>query len=150
MKYKYDRDIPDRTWNEYLLKYKGDFRVFRAEDNIVSIKCKYGEITPYSILKKELTYYGEYNTQKKLTYFCKKLPDYCKIIQMGQTEVVIAFFERFLYDLSEVLMIRKKMKYSSEVLEQKRRIMLENKGKASTLKKSNQKGQIKCKEILTD
>lgn len=114
-KHELDRDLPDIVWNKYLkLKYKDKYKFKEGQEGIWNIKCKWGIIQPYSLKKGFLLYAGSFPSPNKKTFFLKKVPVYCEIIQDGEEEVTLKFKEEFLSRLVNVLEIRKKRKMSEK------------------------------------
>lgn len=110
-----DGDIPDIIWNKYLNKYKGKYVLFTREDNIVRIKCKYGEIFPYSLKKGYLAFHGVFPNATKKTYFLRKFDEKVKVVINTQYECIIKFLEDKLPLLSKKqLEIRMKRHLSAE------------------------------------
>jgi hypothetical protein len=123
--YELDRDIPVSIWNNYLKKYENRYITFKGEDGVLKIKCKFGQIEPYSLKKGYLLFFGKFPTPTKKTYFLKNLKENIEVTQMGSDEVVFKFLEKNLNILSEDLKIRKRMNLSNEQREAKAKRMFE-------------------------
>jgi len=117
-KYELDKDIPDRVWNTYMRKrYEKTYQMLTKDDGLSAIKCKFGDITPYSLIKKKVVFYGNFPTSNKKTYFYKKLPPFVKIKQDAETECICVFDEDKLKLMEKVMFIKKRKKISAETRE---------------------------------
>jgi hypothetical protein len=112
--YLHDREIPDRVWNTYMKKYGDQYRIIKDEIGIWHIKCKFGNIQLYSLLKHQLCFVGDFRSKQHKTYFKKKLDFKHIITQEGDTDIVIMFEERFLPLTSQCMRIYKKYNLSKE------------------------------------
>jgi len=130
-----DRDFNERTWQLYIKKQYGKkYRVFRDEIGIWSIRCKYGFIQPYSIVKKELVAVLTYKTSRGIYILLKKLqtetaPKH-RISQLGDFEVCIAFDEKNVKQFAELLTFN----YKRQVSKKEHKILCERLKKARKLK----------------
>lgn len=112
-RYKTDEDIPDSVWNNYLKKYDKDYILFLAGERIWKIKCKYGQIEPYSLKGRSLSYYGQFPTSGKKTALIKRATGLGAIVrQLGDLEVVLTFYEDSMREFSGTFKIRKRMRLS--------------------------------------
>lgn len=122
-KYKLDRDLPDHFWNIYLKKYQDQYQIFMDSDRIWAIKCKYGNIKPYSILKGYLVFGSIMFTKKKKTYFLARLYQnlhgFYDITQECDYEINIKFKESDLVRFQEEFKIIKRMCLSNEERERR-------------------------------
>lgn len=118
-----DRDIPEDIWNNYLKKYTKQYVLFRGEERTWKIKCRCGQIEPYSLKKSFLLFVGSFPTPSKKTYFIKKIKLKCikglEVTLDTYDECNIKFREKSLPILQEFLQIRKRMNLSDK--ERKRR-----------------------------
>jgi len=114
-KYNLDRDIPDREWNMYIRKkYEKDYRVITKEDGTTAIKCKFGAIEPYSLIKGKLLFCGEFPTNSKKTYFLKNQPTFVGIKENYDFGCVLVFPEKELKKLEKAMQIKGRNKLSEE------------------------------------
>ncbi|MEF8848858.1 MAG: hypothetical protein V5A68_06965 [Candidatus Thermoplasmatota archaeon] len=131
-----DRDIPQSDWYQYIKKQYGKkYRIFRDELGIWSIKCKYGFLQPYSIVKKELVAVLTYKTLRGVNILLKKLqrktaPDF-RISQLGDFEVSIVFNEKDVKYFAELL----KFNYKRQISEKERKKLIQRLKKAREAKK---------------
>ena len=103
-----DRDIPKRIWMRYLKKQHGKkYRVYRDELGIWSIRCKYGFVQPYSIVKKELLAVLTYKTQRGINILLENLQSQTaltfRISQHAEFEVCIVFSENDIKKIAKLL-----------------------------------------------
>jgi hypothetical protein len=130
-----DRDINERTWQLYIKnQYGKKYRVFRDEIGIWSIRCRYGFIQPYSIVKKELVAVLTYKTLRGVYILLKKLqtetaPKH-RISQLGDFEVCIVFDEKNVKQFAELL----KFNYKRQVSKKEHKILCERLKKARECK----------------
>ncbi len=118
-KWELDADIPKSVWNPYMKKYERKFVTFRGKEGIWRIKCRFGDISPYSLKRGLLMFSGTFPTPSKKTYFLKKIKGLGEITQEASFECTIKFLEKKLNDFTDILQIRQRMKLSQE--ERKRR-----------------------------
>ena len=119
-----DRDIPQEIWNNYLKKYTKQYVLFRGGEGTWKIKCRCGQIEPYSLKKGFLIFAGSFPTPSKKTYFVKKI----RLKNIKGLEVTldtydecnIKFGEKSLPILQDFLQIRKRMNLSDEERENRR------------------------------
>lgn len=109
-----DRDIPEQIWSTYLKKYASQFVLFKGKDGTWCIRCRFGEIQPYSLKKGYLSFYGRFPTPAKKTYFLNKIRLLAEVAQEGYDDCVVKFYEKSLMDFIEVLKIRKRLQLSAE------------------------------------
>ena len=111
-------DIPISVWNRYMKKFGDTYRIFRDEIGEWGIRCKFGRIMPYSLVWKQLCFYGNFRSSKHKTYFLKKLlknDRYTgKIMQEGEVEIVITFPEEEINSIADCLLPMRKKKISDE------------------------------------
>ena len=123
--YKLDRDIPGSVWNRYTKKYGNKYRISRDEIGEWGIRCKFGRIMIYSMLKKQLCFYGDFRSVRHKNAFIKKINGNDaftgKITQEGDVEIVIMFPEEEIDSLAPSLLPRRKIIYSDEY----RRVLIE-------------------------
>ncbi|EMR74521.1 hypothetical protein MBGDF03_00978 [Thermoplasmatales archaeon SCGC AB-540-F20] len=72
MKTVQDSEVPDRIWNLYMKKFKGKYLLKKDELGIWHIKCKFGLIQLFSLIKNQLVFVGDFRSKKHLTWFKKK------------------------------------------------------------------------------
>jgi len=116
--HKLDCNIKKNEWKKYLKRYKKCYRCFHGEIGIWSIKCKYGFIQPYSIIEKKLVAILTYKSQRGINYLLKRLqiekaPAF-EIVQRGDFEVSICFYEKDIEYFVELLKFGKVWKPSQE------------------------------------
>jgi len=121
-----DKTIKQTTWNRYLKKYSDDYKVYRNDEGIWTINCKYGFIQPYSIKHKQLIAVLTYKTQRGVNILLKKFssdkaPD-IKISQLGDFEVSIVFDEKDVVTVAELLHFRVRR----HMTEEQRQFAIEN------------------------
>ena len=123
--YELDRDIPDKIWNNYLRQYTKRFKVVLGDDRIWHIKCRFGLVVPYSLLKGYLLFVGKFPSPNKKTFFLKKLKgfDY-QTTQNAYEEVSIKFKESSLTSLCDIIELRKRKNLSPAERERRRQCML--------------------------
>ena len=113
MKMKTDNEIeiPDSFWNKYVKKYRVDYKVFKGEEGIWRIKCKYGEIYPHSIIGEQLAYCftTEKRTVKTYNAIKAQMPD-----AKEHTQFILVFPESDLKKYEEILQIKKRRHLSQE------------------------------------
>jgi len=131
-----DRDIKKGVWQKYIKKRHGKkYRVFRDELGIWNIKCKYGFIQPYSIVKNELIAVLTYKTQRGIKILLKKLQSQTalayRISQLGDFEVNIVFNEKNIKQFAELL----KINYRRQISKKEHKILCERLKKARKIKK---------------
>jgi len=130
-----DRDLSLKKWQGYFKKQYGKkYRVFRDELGIWSIKCKYGFVQPFSIVKKELVAVLTYKSLRGVNILVKKLqsesaPEF-RISQLGDFEVSIVFSEKSIKQIAELLSFGHKRQIS----ENERKILAERLKKARAMK----------------
>ena len=129
-KWELDRDIPDKIWNHYLKKYIKNYILFKGEEGTWKIKCKFGQIEPYSLKKSLLLFAGSFPTPSKKTYFLKslrgiKLPKgkEVEIVQEGYDECNIKLEEKNLKDLIRIFKVRQRRHLSKEEIQRRRERM---------------------------
>jgi len=130
-----DKDIPLILWNKYFKKHYGKkYRVFRDEIGIWSIKCRYGFVQPYSIVKKELVAILSYKSQRGIKILLKNIQNIkaldFRISQRGDFEVSIVFSEKDIKQFAELLGFKRKRQIS----EQERKILALRLEKARAVK----------------
>ena len=134
LEFSSDRDIPISVWNRYMKKFGDRYRIFRDEIGEWGIRCKFGKIQLYSMLKKQLCFIGQFRSVRHKGGLLRKLNENtdltAKITQEGDTEVVIMFPEEEFDSIALSLLPRKKTKYSEEY----RVILLERLKKARSMK----------------
>jgi hypothetical protein len=129
-----DCDIPLGQWQSYIKKQYGKkYRVFRDELGIWSIRCKYGFIQPYSIVKKELIAILMYKTSRGINILLRKLqsesaPSF-RISQRGDFEVSIVFNEKNIKQFAELLSFN----YKRQISEKQHMILVERLKKARAI-----------------
>jgi len=116
LNYFHDREIFDNLWNAYLKKYGGRYKVRPNEVNIWQILCVYGTVQPYSILRRELCFVGEFKSARGINLLVKKLPSFCTIVQIGDCDIVVKFSESRIHDIIDLFHVRKKRQISPEHL----------------------------------
>ena len=107
-----ERDMPDRTWNTYMKKYGNRYRIAKDEIGIWHIRCKFGTIQLYSLLKHQVCFVGDFHSKTHKTFFKKKLDFKHEITQEGDTDIVIMFNESLLDILPICMLPYKKYKIS--------------------------------------
>jgi hypothetical protein len=136
MKNVLDRDIQLSVWNQYLKKYDDHYLLRRDEIGICSIhlKQKLGFIHPYSIVHKQLVAVLTFRSKNHMTFFKKRLVTYkdlgLRIMQEGDFELCILFFEKDIKLVENLFKIRKKYKLT----EKERKIRSERLRKARAVK----------------
>lgn len=130
-----DRDIPESEWQRYIKKeYGKKYRCFRDEIGIWSIKCKHGFIQPYSITKKQQHAILTFKSQRGINILLKKLQSQSaldwKTTQVGDYEICIAFNEKNIKQMSELLSFN----YRRQISEKQRKILVERLKKARLVK----------------
>ena len=130
-----DRDIPERLWRGYLKKkYGKKYRIFFDKLGISSIRCKYGFVQPYSILKKELVAALTYKTSRGINILLKNLQSQkaleFRINQRGDFEVCIVFDEKYMNKMAELLSFG----HRRQISEKQRKILAERLEKARAVK----------------
>ena len=106
-----DQDVEmDQIWNNYLKKYRKDYKIQKDEAGVWTIRCKYGNIQPYSLCRsKQLCFVADFNSPRRLSSFVSKTKDLsCKNTQEGYCDMVLVFNEEDLAKFAEVCRIRKK------------------------------------------
>ncbi len=125
-RYELDRDIPQNVWNGYLKKYSDKYVVRRGEDGVFYIKCYFGIITPYSLLKGYLAFHGEFPNSGKQTYFWKKIETSpVELVIMGTEEISFKFKESSLVALQDLLKIKKRVNLSIQERERRKQNMID-------------------------
>jgi len=130
-----DRDIPESIWQQYIKKrYGKKYRIFRDEIGIWSIKCKYGFIQPYSIVKSELVAILTYKTARGINILLNNLrleqaPAF-RISQRGDFEVCIVLAEKDIKYFAKLLAFGHKR----QITEKQRQILSEQLKKARAIK----------------
>jgi len=120
-----DRDIPLRTWQCYIKKYKDRYLLNCDEIGIWQIRLKQnlGFIQPYSIVKKQLVAVMTFRSRNQKTFFIKKMKrttDFSlKITQDGEQELCIVFNEKNIKQLENLFKIRKRYKFSKKEIEKR-------------------------------
>lgn len=115
MKLCKDSDISDRVWNLYLKKFKDKYLLKKNELGIWQIRCKYGLIQLFSLVKHQLVFVGDFRSKKHLTWFKKKLVNKkCRIFTEGDSDISLVFHEKFLHSMADSLILYKKKNISEE------------------------------------
>jgi hypothetical protein len=114
MKVRTDINIPQKEWNSYLKKYEKEYKVFKDEIGIWSIKCKHGFIQPHSMIDKELAAILNFKSQRginllKSACLSQQLQT-SRITQEGDQDIVIVFNEKEIKTASCVFGCSKKKK----------------------------------------
>ena len=124
--WKLDRDIPSSIWNSYLRKYKQEYKVFEGEEGTLKIKCKFGEIEPYSLIKGILCFYGKFPTPNKKSRFLRKIRGLrLEITQEGEDECIVKFRESSLVDFIGLFQVKQRIKLSNEEHERRSKSMIQ-------------------------
>ena len=126
-----DMIIPLSTWQGYIKKcYGKKYRVFFDEIGISSIRCKYGFIQPYSIIKKELVAVLTYKSLRGINILLRELQSETapahRISQLGDFEVCIVFDEKNIKQFAELL----KFNYKRQISKKEHKILCERLKKA--------------------
>jgi len=135
-----DKNIFLQKWQLYLKKQYGKkYRVFRDELGIWSIKCKYGFIQPYSIIKKELVAILTYKSLRGINILLQNLhlktaPE-SRISQLGDFEVCIVFNEKDIKQFAELLSFGHKR----QITEKQRKFLSKQLKKARKIKNSKKR-----------
>jgi hypothetical protein len=130
-----DRDIPFSQWQIYIKKQYGKkYRIFRDELGIWSIRCKYGFVQPFSIIKKEFVAILMYKTSRGINILLRKLqrktaPSF-RISQRGDFEVSIVFSEKNVKEFAELLSFN----YRRQISAKQRKILIERLKKARSVR----------------
>jgi len=133
-KYQLDKDIPEKIWSNYMKKYTKKHILFLGEDKIWKIKCRFGQIEPYSLIKGLLSFYGNFPSPNKKTYFLKKLISFSEVVTEGYDEIVIKFKEKELSNLNKLLKVKNRMNLSDEERLRRSETMKENLRKGKCIK----------------
>ena len=96
--------LTDKQFNEYLNKYRNVYSIYRGEDNIRRIRCKNGEIFPYSLDGSILGYHCYESTHKRFYSLEKKG---FTITQLGYSEAILIFPESILKTVVSLLKIER-------------------------------------------
>lgn len=112
----------DSTWNNYLNQYRNLYKIKVCDDQVRAIICKHGEIKPYSLLKRELFFCGNFHSKRKKTAIKKLKPSYCVVLQDGEEELMLKFPENKLPELVNLINIRKRRMISQEQREKLKKI----------------------------
>ena len=132
-----DRDLSDRTWNTYCKKFGNKYIIDHDEINIAVLRCTFGNIQPYSIIKKQLCFVGDFRSVRHKNAFKKKCTFKHKITQEGDTDIVIMFSEGILDSTAQKLKIHRKKNLSDE----QRNVLRERMAKI-------RKSGLRCKFLL--
>jgi len=108
-------------FNNHLNKYQDQYKIFKTNDDIYSIKCRYGIIQPFSLKKQLLIFVGTFQSKRKKSAFLKIKPSSCEIIQDCETECSLKFPETKLKELENYLQIKKK-----RILTEEQKLVLTN------------------------
>lgn len=112
---------PDSEWNNYLRKYKKEYKVKKQRDKTYEILCKSGNVYTYSIGKKLLAFYFNGVKHPKSRLFLgkslKRLGIWHEVLQEGDFEIIICFKEEDLTRVEQIFHIKKKKKISLELKE---------------------------------
>lgn len=73
VQWKHERDIPANIWNRYMKKFGKKYRLKKDELNIWNLRCKFGTVQLFSLLKHQLCFVGVFRSQQHLTWFKKSL-----------------------------------------------------------------------------
>ena len=111
-------EIPDHIWNRYMKKYGSKYRLVKDEINIWHIRCKFGTIKLYSLLKHQLCFVGDFRSIRHKNAFKKKLDFKHEISQEGDADIVIMFDEKILDSTAKAFRLYYKIKISEERREQ--------------------------------
>ncbi len=91
-----------------LKAYAHKYMVFRNEDHIWSIKCKYGIIQPYSLKNNLLVFVCTFPTRLRKTRFLSNKPSFLYNIQDSHVECNLTFPQEKLEELEKYLTIKKR------------------------------------------
>lgn len=122
-KFEIDRDIPDKIWDGYLRKYTDEYRVFRGDEGTYKIRCKFGQIEPYSLIHGYLCFAGTFSSPMKKTWFLKKRPANVEVTQDGEWEATVKFSEDYLPSLVDWLGVCKKRRLTESDRNRRREIL---------------------------
>lgn len=118
-----DRDLPDSDWHRYMKKFGNKYRLFKDDINHWHLQCKFGQVSLYSMIGHQLCFVGDLRSPRHLSGFKRTLVKNSfqhMISQEGDTNIVIAFDEKFLNSMAQTLRIYKKKKISEEQRERLR------------------------------
>jgi len=104
----------DRRYTQLLNKpeYRDRYRICRGDDRIYSIQCRNGDIEPYTMTT--LCCFQSLKSKQAKTWMKKKLPNYCKITQNGDTEMVFVFPLHMLDEIADIVHVYRRHKLSPE------------------------------------
>lgn len=114
LNYLHDREVPDCVWNRYMKKFGDRYRLVKDEINIWHLRCKFGSVQLYSLLKRELCFVGDFRSARHKSGFKRKCTFKHKITQEGDTDIVIMFSEDILDSAAQALKIYRRKKLSDE------------------------------------
>lgn len=124
--YELDRDIPIKQWNDYMKKYSNDFMIDCSDERIKGIRCKYGKIEPYSLIKGYLAFVGDFPTPQKKAYFKRLISQKeVEITHEGYTDIIVKFSEKALQFLSDFFKCKRRMKLSKQERERRAKLLEE-------------------------
>jgi hypothetical protein len=101
-----DKDVCDRTWNRYLLKFAKVYHVKRDKIGVYQIQTYKSKadvkVQLYSLERAELTALFDFKSQRGINILKKKMPFYCRIGQEGDIDCSIIFPEDKLEELDNL------------------------------------------------
>lgn len=116
-------------YSRYMKKFNDRYRIGH-EYNEYFVRSKIGRIFPYDINKKLLVAVLDFDTQKQLTYFKKRIEEYKDMIvlksQEGECDISLVFEEEYLDNLKELFELYKKRQYTEEERDVLRKMFNEN------------------------
>ena len=114
LSYLHDREISHHIWNRYMKKYGSKYRLIKDGINIWHIRCRFGSVQLYSLLKHQLCFVGDFRSKQHKTYFKKKLDFKHEISQEGDSDIVIMFDKKILDSTAKAFRPYYKIKISEE------------------------------------
>ena len=115
-----DKNLSNKTWNDYLSKYKKQYRTKKDADNITVILCKRGLIMPYSVVKKQLVGVFDFDTSRQLTGFKQRCGNNgisdARISQEGDTDISLVINEVYLPSVVFAWKVKKRKNLTDEQL----------------------------------
>lgn len=112
MVWKCDIDVPNSIWNRYMKRYGDRYRLVKDEINVWHLKCRYGSVQLYSMVKHLLCFVGVFRSVRHKNAFIVRMPSYAFISQEGDWDIVVVFSEKNLDSLAGALLLYKKKKIS--------------------------------------
>ena len=110
--------MSNKTWNDYLSKYRNQYRTKKDADSVTIILCKHGLIMPYSVVKKELVGVFDFNTSRQLTGFKQRCGNNgisaLRISQEGDTDICVVINETDLPSVVFAWKVKKRKNLTDE------------------------------------